>query len=299
MNKNLKLNNTKIECLFTSNLLELNIIKPEIQRIIDNEKVKDIIIFQLDFHRRNNYFNFTVSAPINIHIFKENYFLIDGQHRLEALTRLLQIHSHNIQTYVHFVTVDTQEELEFNYKMINMNTPLPDFSNFKLLNKNIPEKASAYFQLKYQDIWSKNIRNRRPHIYYNSFQETLAYITSKLNIRNDTKLIQIIDDYNNKLSRWPKTSFKNVSIKMYKKAKSTNFYLGLFKFHPTEVYGYEWARKIIELHTGQSIKKKTNKKKPKIKIRINKTKSKLNKTKPNKTRTSNKIKSKAKKIKIL
>jgi hypothetical protein len=43
----------------TTVLKSLQILKPEIQRIIDNNKVYDIVNLQLGFFKKNNYFNFT------------------------------------------------------------------------------------------------------------------------------------------------------------------------------------------------------------------------------------------------
>ena len=81
------LNNTKIEIYQSSKINELNIIKPEIQRIIDNEKVVDIVKFQLDFYKQNGFFNFSASGPINIHNWDNQHLLVDGQHRIEALEK--------------------------------------------------------------------------------------------------------------------------------------------------------------------------------------------------------------------
>ena len=260
----MQLNNTEIKCLRTSELLNLNIVKPDIQRIVDLDKVAEIINFQLEFKRNNDFFNFSASGPINIHIWNGQALLIDGQHRYAALDRLHNKLGHNIKSYVNFVTVNTQEELEFNYKMINMNTPLPDFSEFPLLDKKIPETVAADFKLKYPDIWSKTSRSRRPHIFWNHFQETLAYICSEIpDIKTGKKLTTIVQDYNDKLQRWSRENFKGVNDKMYKKAKKSGLFLGLDKYKNSEEYRYDWARKIVEEQTGRTIKKKTimNKKK--------------------------------------
>ena len=84
------LNNTQIEIKTMKQLIELDIIKPHIQRVIDSTKVQDIIQFQLDFFKEHGYFNFTASGPINIHHFDQKYYLVDGQHRFEALEKLFQ-----------------------------------------------------------------------------------------------------------------------------------------------------------------------------------------------------------------
>ena len=170
------LNNTHIDICDIVKLKELNVKKPEIQRIIDIQKVEDIVSFQLEFYKKHGFFNFTASGPINIHIWQDQYLLVDGQHRLEAVEKLHRDHAHKIGFYVLFVEVNSQEQLEANYNMINKNTPLPDFSNFSSIDKNIPEQVAATFQLTWSDIWAKNSRARRPHLYFNYFQESLAFI---------------------------------------------------------------------------------------------------------------------------
>jgi len=260
------LNNTKVEIFTTSNLTDFNVIKPEIQLIVDSQKVDDIVQFQLEFHKKYGYFNFTSSGPINIHQWNENYLLVDGQHRVLALERLFHEHSHDIEFYVILVKVDSQEELEFNYNMINKNTPLPDFSHFQSVDKNIPETVASQLQLRYPTIWSKTSRARRPHIFFNYLQESLAFICQEASITCCKKLATIITEYNTKLSGWEPSAFK-VTASVYTKAKKTGMYLGLFQ-HQQEDYGYIWAKNIVEELTGKTIKKSSTSSKKKIPKKI-------------------------------
>jgi len=253
----LQLNNTQMKIMTTTMLKSLQIVKPEIQRIIDNNKVYDIVNLQLDFFKKHNYFNFSASNPLNLHYFKDQYWLIDGQHRLAAMESLYTNHGHNIETYVIIVSVNTDEELRLNYEMINKNTPLPDFSLFENIDKKIPETVALHFQLLYPKIWAKTTKARRPHIFLNYFQETLAYICDIVNIKDVTELQNLVTNYNEKLSKWDfnvfQTSYK-VNDSMYKIAKEQGFYLGLFSYQPSEEYGFQWAKKIVEEHTGKIIK---------------------------------------------
>lgn len=253
----LNINNTKIQKLTTTSLMSLQILKPEIQRIIDNTKVVDIVNLQLDFFKKHNYFNFSASGLLNIHHFKDQYWLLDGQHRLAAMEILYDNHGHNIEAYVLTVSVNTYEELKFNYDMINKNTPLPDFSLFENIDKKIPELVAVFFQQKYSKMWSKTSKARRPHIYFNYFQETLAYICDQLNIKDVQSLQDLITDYNTKLSSWEEDVFKEtykVNESQYNSAKDHGFFLGLFSYQPSEEYGFQWARKIVEEQTGKIIK---------------------------------------------
>ena len=253
----LQLNNTQMKIMKTTVLKSLKILKPEIQRIIDNNKVNDIVNLQLDFFKKHNFFNFSASNPLNIHHYKDQYWLIDGQHRLAAMETLYTTHGHNIETYVLIVNVDTYEELKLNYEMINKNTPLPDFSLFENVDKQIHETVALNFQLLYPKIWAKNTKARRPHLFYNYFQESLAYICEQGDIKEVDELQELVRNYNEKLSKWDanvfQTSYK-VNDSMYKTAKEVGFYLGLFSYQPSEEYGFQWAKKIVEEYTGKIIK---------------------------------------------
>ena len=257
--------NTYIKCIKTSELAELCIIKPDFQRIVDSAKVGEIVKFHLEFHKIHKHFNFTASGPINIHHWNDTNLLIDGQHRMAALERLYEDYSHDIPFYILMVNVSSQEELEENYTMINKNTPLPDFSEFHSVDKKLPENVASEFQVRYPHIWSKTTRSRRPHIFFNHFQETLAYICSEIpEIKTVQQLNTIISNYNTKLSSWVRTKeadpFK-VTDKMYEKARKSGLFLGLYKFQVSERYGYDWARKIVEEQTGRTIKKTCKSKK--------------------------------------
>ena len=188
------LHNTEIKIYKTSDLLHLEIKKPEIQRILENNKVDDIIKYQLDHNKKYGKFNFNVSGLINIHKLDDELFLIDGQHRFKALEKLYDKYSHDISFFVEIVTVKSYEELKENYSMINKNTPLPDLSDFILENKNIVEETACKFQENYVQVWSKSSnRSRRPFINFNFFQEAIAYISKNANINSASKLIEKLE----------------------------------------------------------------------------------------------------------
>lgn len=257
----LQLNNTQMKIMTTTMLKSLQIMKPEKLRIIDNSKVNDIINTQLDFYKKHNYFNFSASNPLNINYYKDQYWLIDGQHRLAAMETLYTNHGHNIEIYVLIVNVNSDEEMRLNYEMINENTPLPDFSLFEDVDKKIPETVALHFQALYPKIWAKTPKAKKPYVYFNYFQESLAYICDQTNIKDVSKLQEMIINYNNKLSKWDKLVFKiqyNINDVMYNVAKEQGFYLGLFTYQSNEEYGFQWAKDIVEEYTGNINKEHTN-----------------------------------------
>jgi len=254
----MSLNNTKLIETTIQETKTYSIQKPNIQRLLDKSKVKDIVDFQLDFHKRNGFFNFSASGAINIHVLEGKYYLVDGQHRMEALETLYHAHAHNIPFYFLFVHVNTWEELEENYNMINKNTALPDFSCYQDVDKNIPEEVASFFQHEYPTIWSKTSRARRPHVFFNSFQEALAFICAKCDtIKTSEELKDCVMDYNNRCSKWHRTAFRNVNENVYIAAQEKSFFLGLFCCE-NEDYRYEWAKKIVEEATGVHIKKESS-----------------------------------------
>ena len=263
----MKINNAEFKQVLASELIELKILKPEIQRIVEPLKVEEIIQYQLDFYKKHNHFNFMASGPIcNIHYLEDNYFLIDGQHRFEALKDLYNNKGHNISVCVLFVKVESIEELNDNYFMINNNTSLPDFTSYFSINKKIPEQVAQEIQTEYRTVWSQKPRAYRPNLYFNYFQDSLAFICEKLpTITTADDLKNKIYEYNKILAARPKDKFK-VSDKIYNKARESGLYLGLLKYESGEPgdYGYIWAKEIVEYYSGERIKKTIKNKKKSV-----------------------------------
>lgn len=257
-------NNVIYASIFSKQLFSLKPEIPNIQRIIDESKINDIITYQLNYFKLNNKFN--IIGVINLHFCKENntLYLTDGQHRYQALKKMYENMGHNILIPIECIIVDNYKELKDNFEIINKNTPLPEFPNN--IDKNIPEMAAQHFKQKYPSMWSKNSRARRPHIYFNFFQEALGFLTLKLKIKNSDDLINIIESYNNKLSQWDIQQFpdrKNINENIIQKCKDTNFYLGLYK-HTSDSYCYKWCQEIVKLETGVLIKDTKKPRKTKI-----------------------------------
>lgn len=104
-------------CIMSKDLLKCCIEIPNIQRIRDDDKVKEIIEYQkllLDITGRCDF-----HGAINIHYCESNdrYFLLDGQHRFEALRKLSN--NYNIELFVEVEQVDTMDNLISNYNIIN------------------------------------------------------------------------------------------------------------------------------------------------------------------------------------
>ena len=121
-----KIVSKKISCLI-SETIEI----PGIQRIRDDSKINDIIKYQLDFHKKNGRFN--LLGVINIHYCTETdtNYLIDGQHRYEAVMVLYNKHGHNPKIKIELVKVPKYEDLQENYQLINTDNHMGEIYIFK------------------------------------------------------------------------------------------------------------------------------------------------------------------------
>ena len=252
--QSITLNNKTICMIMSKDLLNTSICIPNIQRIRDDDKVADIIEYQKNHLAAKGEFNF--HGVINIHYCKETdeCYLVDGQHRFEAIKKMRE--DHNIKIFIEVTCVNTFTELTDNYNIINQNTPLPEFP--VTIDKNIPEQAALLFKTKYPNIWSKTTRAHRPRIYFNFFQESLGFLTEKLEIKKTDELVELIECKNAEVSKWHLDNYpdsKTINEEMIEKCKKGGFYLGLFKYE-TDDYGYSWVKDIVYTVTGEKIMKK-------------------------------------------
>ncbi len=233
------INNRCVGSISSCKLLTFPIEIPNIQRIRDDDKVNEIVAYQQLKLKQTGACNFIGS--INIHYCAENQqlYLVDGQHRFEAIKQISK--SISIPVCVEVVKVSTIQELKENYNMINKNTPLPEFPD--TIDKTIPESVANYYKQRYPDIWSNSMRPRRPNIYFNYFQEALGVLVDRMEIGTAQELQIILDEHNGKLSRVIRA---DVSEKQIRKCAESGLYFGLYS-HVSDEYRYDWVREILNV----------------------------------------------------
>lgn len=234
-------------------LLDCCIELPNIQRIRDESKVDEIVTYQRQNLLNTGHCDF--HGVINIHHCQETdrCFLVDGQHRFEALRKLSS--THNVELFVEIEQVNSMDQLINNYNIINKNTPLPEFP--ESIDKNIPGEVAQFFKNKYPDMWSNSKNARRPHIYFNYFQEALGFLTEKLNIKTADELKEIVETKNVELSAWTIDNYpksRTITESMMNKCAREQLYLGLYA-HESEDYAYQWVKDIVFNKTGERIAK--------------------------------------------
>ena len=239
------------------NLMEQVIEIPGFQRIIDRSKVNDIFQYQDCHYKEHNRFNFI--GALNIQCLGDTNYLIDGQHRYGALQQLHK-HSYSKQTVVvEIIKIDSLTELAENYRIINQNTPLPDFP--ENIDSNIAKDVAQVIQNTFPNIWKKSRRPTRPFINFNQFQEAIGFLLSKLEKRQQKitagQLIKLILEKNHKMKFWDFSQFNEIkrlksSSKLIEKCRNNDFYLGMYP-HKSHQYGYDWVRNIIRNETGSFV----------------------------------------------
>ena len=236
-----------------------NIRTPECQRIVDHTNLQSIIDFQESMFLKYKTYKFI--GAITFCLLNGKKYLVDGQHRYHAMKHLYEKYQHDYDCFVEYIHVGSLKQLKEVYEIINKNTPLPELNiEIDQVDKSILGETTLWFQQTYPHIWSKTMRARRPFLYFNSFQETLSFILKHVSIETSDKFIDILIDYNTRLKDLDIENFgKGVTTKMFEKAKSWDFYLGLYSFDMNQEWGYDWAKKIVEYYCPDlKLKKKTN-----------------------------------------
>lgn len=180
------LNNQSVLTASTSLLKRLrkknHIRVPNEQRIVDRQKVEEIVRAQTLIRARHGAYCFM--PPINLHYVKEHrsLYLVDGQHRLEAM---LDLHARNkraVKCQVLLVEVDTYQDMISNFNMINLNTRMPQLPPSS--DKDVLASAVRDLQSRYPRAFSRAKRTRRPWVDFSTFTEALAHMYAEMSRAN-------------------------------------------------------------------------------------------------------------------
>ena len=250
---------------------------PPIQRLELKGKVEEIIDYQEKQFKQNCYFKFN---PITIHELDSEYYLTDGQHRFKAMQQLILNKGYDrseTHVFVHLRKVETIEEMENDYKMLNKHTECPEFPFG--IDEDIVKETTHHFLQVHPNAWKQTKRLHRPFINQTRFQECVAFLLTTLNEKKNTDLskqllITIIENHNTKLQNWNISNFdskrklsENQKQTLLGKCKNEcgGLRLGMYP-HTSQEYVYDWVIDIIHDLTGEKIKGKKNTKKRKKKI---------------------------------
>lgn len=220
------------------------------QRILSETQVKEILEFQLNYYKEHNTFNFL--GPFYICcIDNKDHRIIDGQHRLVTIHRLITKYKFNsFNVLVWCINVENEEQRYQIFRNINSAKPisLPDLFLDKTSNiiNECCLKLYNDFPKFFQNTSLKKVH--RPNLKIDLLKNNLfeKNIVSQLKIDSCEQLYQHIINMNNFYLKKDETYFpkirntntKNILLRAMKKGK---LLLGLFP-------NYEWIDQIIEFN---------------------------------------------------
>jgi len=230
------MNRQRIDLISTQKLLQYDLVIPTLQRAKDNNRVQEIIDYQLKYYKKNKTFNFIGALCIAKNIKYEQKYLIDGQHRYYAIKYLVKHKKNNFKIYINEIEVNSNEEMKHLFKVINKSLPVPKMPED--VSNHIPKITYLYFAKKYRKFFSNSNRPNRPNMNINIFQEELGKIISKYPKLTAEKIIDMIEKENQKYNKMNKKNFplkgkrpNEYYLELCK--KKGGLYLGMF-------YNYEW-----------------------------------------------------------
>ena len=187
-------------------LVKVPIIVPEIQRIQDKERIKDIVSYQKKYHTHHSTYNFMGVITL-VHLQPNNqYYIIDGQHRYQAM---LQLHKQKLDTNIPIAleirTRHSKDELETDFKIINKSLPAPKLP--ESLNRSLYEEVYYYYEEMYPSFFSNSERPRRPNLHKKYFKEAIAILIQQLNISHAHELISVIQKINQQYQQYTPEQF--------------------------------------------------------------------------------------------
>jgi len=149
-----------IESLCTS----LNILTPELQRESNIEVINEIIDYQISFFNKTKSFCFM--GELTLVIQDNNYYIIDGQHRYEAIKRIYN-KCPFYKISINLIKPDSNFTIENAFHLLNKSKPVPEYiieNTTNILKKAKLDHFKKLFQNKYKSYISKSNNPRKPNI---------------------------------------------------------------------------------------------------------------------------------------
>ena len=250
-------NNKAIINLNIKNADYFNIKTPEWQREKYNDKITDIINFQIKTYEKTKKFMFINNIVIDYCIEDDTYYLIDGQHRYKAATELANTYNYQINIWFEFILSNNLSEVKEHFQLINKHTLQPENVS------DIAKKIFNYYQNKYIKIFKSTLTVKKPYIQSNAFETAISYLIDQLNKKYNKEhttdeIIKKINDKNEICSNYKLEDWKNIkNIKNLKSiiniANENQLFLGIYTQSKKD-YKYKWIQEILELGDIKQIK---------------------------------------------
>ena len=217
----------------------------DIQRSLDAEHLEELLEYQEGLHSRKGRYSFP--TPLIVARRGEQYALVDGQHRLEAIRRLLAGGAELPPIPVGVFQIKDVDEYDELFLAINKSKPVQLYRNVRDY-KEVLRHVKAFFQDNFALFLKSSNRPRRPCL---NVDNLLAYIDehgllARLGLSADA-LIREIEEINKCYCRRWRTLLAESHIPSLSthartcrtKQPANPLFLGLFQH-------FEWVHRIVE-----------------------------------------------------
>lgn len=151
-------------------LISLNIYIPEIQREIDEDRVDNIVLYQLSHYKKCDDFCFL--GDLTVVNIDDNLFIVDGMHRFAAMKRLY-LYKPDYKVCVNIIKTNSLLTIEDIFCLLNKSEPVPEYiikTTNDITKRHIIDDFLKRFKKEYKYYVSKSNYPRCPNInIYNTF----------------------------------------------------------------------------------------------------------------------------------
>ena len=231
------------------------ILLPRVQRQLDVQRVQQLVRYRLN---RGSSFPFPPLVLAKIRD-EPQLFVIDGQHRLEAVKILRMRHCVEERISALTYTLDSKAQMVQLYADINRGVRVPDYSAFSSEAREPAEQVAAQLKTTYTGIWSTCPKARRPFLSFTLAQEALAWLFSAVPDAGVAEVQEAIAAENERLRTICTTHSPTKALPdsptptMIAKADKHGCYLGLVRHDSESSHGYEWVGRVAESLGGPKL----------------------------------------------
>lgn len=258
---------TYIDITTLFELKDKNYTIPNFQRIINTQKVNEIVDIQEKYVKQENNFQFHQSLIfVEMSKYKTSEaYLIDGQHRLDALENLYNRGYKNQYIPITVIQCETFDDVNRIFNEINKNSEMPEYIFECKPKENVSIKLICkHFFHKYKHVWKENSKHpQRPYMSKNLFQDALYYLIKlfekyKLDYPDEKTIIDMIEDQNsvieNNITTYIHRKYTSNPSNIINKAYRVGCFLGIVPIYHHDMK-YEWVIHCFTSYTGIQMEK--------------------------------------------
>jgi hypothetical protein len=154
---------TKNICMIEK-LVSLDIMNPLIQRELNNERVDEIVNYQLNYFKKTGTFCFL--GDLTLVKLDNKLFVVDGQHRFAAIKKIY-LHKPDYKICLNIIIVTNLMSIENIFCLINKSEPVPEYiikTTNDITKRHILDDFLFRFKKEYKSYISKAKYPRKPNV---------------------------------------------------------------------------------------------------------------------------------------